>query len=193
MPITTSQDKREKILTAAEHLIAQVGFHGFSMHLLAKEAKVAIGTIYLYFSDKEHLLTELHLSITKRIATAVQEGIDESMPLKIKYQTMWLNLWKLASANINAICNRIQFASLPKANNKETRELEKKLFYQLDDLFTQGKKDGIFKNLDNEILSGLSFEPCVALARKYALGFYQLDKDILQTAMDASWDAIIKH
>ncbi|MCV5917789.1 TetR family transcriptional regulator, partial [Escherichia coli] len=42
-------------------------------------------------------------------------------------------------------------------------------------------------------LSGLSFEASVALARKHALGFYQLDDDALEAAIEASWDAIIKH
>lgn len=53
--------------------------------------------------------------------------------------------------------------------------------------------EGVFKPLDNEILSGLSFEASVALARKHALGFYQLDEDALEAAVEASWDAIIKH
>lgn len=56
MSSNTSIDKHEQILTAAEKLIAESGFQGLSMHKLAKEAGVAAGTIYRYFSDKEHLL-----------------------------------------------------------------------------------------------------------------------------------------
>jgi TetR/AcrR family transcriptional repressor of multidrug resistance operon len=67
------------------------------------------------------------------------------------------------------------------------------MFAQVNRLFDQGKAEGVFKPLDNEILSGLSFEACVALARKHALGFYQLDDDALEATIEASWDAIIKH
>ncbi|OXE26217.1 TetR family transcriptional regulator, partial [Vibrio parahaemolyticus] len=75
----------------------------------------------------------------------------------------------------------------------KTWELERKMFAQVDRLFNQGKEEGVFKPLDNEVLSGLSFEASVALARKHALGFYQLDDDALEAAIEASWDAIIKH
>jgi TetR/AcrR family transcriptional repressor of multidrug resistance operon len=189
----TSIDKREQILSAAEKLIAETGFQGLSMQKLAKEAGVAAGTIYRYFSDKEHLLDEVRLTVAQRIALAVQENVNESMPLKTRYRTMWLNIWNLAASNIDIISNRVQYESLPQANRKSTRELERKMFAQVDLLFNQGKEQGIFKPLDNEILSGLSFEPSVALARKQALGLYQLDENAVEAAIEASWDAIITH
>ena len=54
-------DKRQKIIDAAEKLIAESGFQGLSMHKFAKEAGVAAGTIYRYFSDKEDLLRQVRL------------------------------------------------------------------------------------------------------------------------------------
>ncbi len=186
-------DKREQILIAAEHLIAESGFHGLSMQKLANAAGVAAGTIYRYFSDKEHLLEEVRLNVSQRIAKAVQAGVKEEMPLKERYRTMWLNIWNLASSNLSAISNRAQYDSLPFTNNNSIRELERKMFSQVDRLFDQGKEHGVFKPLHNDVLAGLSFEPSVALARKHALGFYQLSNDELEAAIEASWDAIIKH
>ncbi|EHW0642047.1 TetR/AcrR family transcriptional regulator [Vibrio parahaemolyticus] len=186
-------DKRDQILAAAEQLIAESGFQGLSMQKLANEAGVAAGTIYRYFSDKEHLLEEVRLNVAKRIASAVQAGVNDDMPLKKRYRTMWLNIWNLAGSNLNAISNRVQYDSLPCTTRNKTWELERKMFAQVDRLFNQGKEEGFFKPLDNEVLSGLSFEASVALARKHALGFYQLDDDALEAAIEASWDAIIKH
>ncbi|NVC25699.1 TetR/AcrR family transcriptional regulator [Vibrio parahaemolyticus] len=186
-------DKRDQILAAAEQLIAESGFQGLSMQKLANEAGVAAGTIYRYFSDKEHLLEEVRLNVAKRIASAVQVGVNDDMPLKERYRTMWLNIWNLAGSNLNAISNRVQYDSLPCTTRNKTWELERKMFAQVDRLFNQGKEEGVFKPLDNEVLSGLSFEASVALARKHALGFYQLDDDALEAAIEASWDAIIKH
>ncbi|EPM4835767.1 TetR family transcriptional regulator [Vibrio parahaemolyticus] len=186
-------DKRDQILAAAEQLIAESGFQGLSMQKLANEAGVAAGTIYRYFSDKEHLLEEVRLNVAKRIASAVQAGVNDDMPLEERYRTMWLNIWNLAGSNLNAISNRVQYDSLPCTTRNKTWELERKMFAQVDRLFNQGKEEGVFKPLDNEVLSGLSFEASVALARKHALGFYQLDDDALEAAIEASWDAIIKH
>ncbi|ELA8196353.1 TPA: TetR/AcrR family transcriptional regulator [Vibrio parahaemolyticus] len=193
MTDTPAVDKRDQILAAAEQLIAESGFQGLSMQKLANEAGVAAGTIYRYFSDKEHLLEEVRLNVAKRIASAVQAGVNDDMPLKERYRTMWLNIWNLAGSNLNAISNRVQYDSLPCTTRNKTWELERKMFAQVDRLFNQGKEEGVFKPLDNEVLSGLSFEASVALARKHALGFYQLDDDALEAAIEASWDAIIKH
>ncbi|MBM5003509.1 TetR/AcrR family transcriptional regulator [Vibrio parahaemolyticus] len=193
MTDNSAVDKRDQILAAAEQLIAESGFQGLSMQKLANEAGVAAGTIYRYFSDKEHLLEEVRLNVAKRIASAVQAGVNDDMPLKERYRTMWLNIWNLAGSNLNAISNRVQYDSLPCTTRNKTWELERKMFAQVDRLFNQGKEEGVFKPLDNEVLSGLSFEASVALARKHALGFYQLDDDALEAAIEASWDAIIKH
>lgn len=189
----TSQDKRLQILSAAETLIAAEGFQGLSMQKLAKEAGVAAGTIYRYFDDKEHLIEEVRIQVTERIAEAVQNGVDDSAPIKQRYRTMWLNIWNLAGTNLAAIKNRVQYDSLPVTNSKTFRELERKMFAQVELLFNEGKEQGLFKPLDNEVLGGLSLAASVSLARKHSLGFYQLDDEALEAAIEASWDAIIKH
>ncbi|GMM89637.1 TetR family transcriptional regulator [Vibrio fortis] len=189
----TSQDKRLQILSAAETVIAAEGFQGLSMQKLAKEAGVAAGTIYRYFDDKEHLIEEVRIQVTQRIAEAVQFGVDDSAPIKQRYRTMWLNIWNLAGTNLAAIKNRVQYDSLPVTNSKTFRELERKMFAQVELLFNEGKEQGLFKPLDNEVLSGLSLAASVSLARKHSLGFYQLDDEALEAAIEASWDAIIKH
>ena len=187
------QDKRQQILSAAEKLIAEVGFQGLSMQKLAKEAGVAAGTIYRYFDDKDHLIDDVRVRVTQRVADAVQEGGDDSDPIKQRYRTMWLNIWNLAGTNLAAIKNRVQYDSLPITNSLNFRELERKMFAQVELLFNEGKEQGLFKPLDNEVLSGLSLAASVSLARKHSLGFYQLDEAELESAIEASWDAIIKH
>ena len=189
----TSQDKRLQILSAAETVIAAEGFQGLSMQKLAKEAGVAAGTIYRYFDDKEHLIEEVRIQVTQRIAEAVQFGVDDSAPIKQRYRTMWLNIWNLAGTNLAAIKNRVQYDSLPVTNSKTFRELERKMFAQVELLFNEGKEQGLFKPLDNEVLGGLSLAASVSLARKHSLGFYHLDDEALEAAIEASWDAIIKH
>ena len=189
----TSGDKYEQIMTAAEHLIAKVGIHGFSMKKLACEAGVAAGTIYCYFSDKEHLLEEVRLAVAKRLADATQKNLHEGMSLKERYRSIWLNIWHFAHSNLDIMSNRVQYQSLPYNQRQSTRDLEKKMFVEIGQLFNQGKEEGIFPPLDNEILSGLSFEVSITLARKHALGFYQLNDDALEAIIEASWNAIIKH
>ncbi|MCV6070069.1 TetR family transcriptional regulator, partial [Escherichia coli] len=93
------------------------------------------------------LLEEVRLNVAKRIASAVQAGVNDDMPLKERYRTMWLNIWNLAGSNLNAISNRVQYDSLPCTTRNKTWELERKMFAQVDRLFNQGKEEGVFKPL----------------------------------------------
>ena len=49
-------DKREKILTAARQRFRHFGVKKTSMQEIAADAGVAVGTLYLYFKDKDDLL-----------------------------------------------------------------------------------------------------------------------------------------
>ena len=53
-------NKKERIFDAAHDILAEQGFHGLSIAMVAKQAKVATGTIYRYFSDKEDLIRQLY-------------------------------------------------------------------------------------------------------------------------------------
>ncbi|PMH46086.1 TetR family transcriptional regulator [Vibrio sp. 10N.286.49.B3] len=193
MPEHTVSDKRLKILSATEMLIAEHGFQGLSMQKIAKEADVAAGTIYRYFKDKDDLISELRLFVTQRMADAIQANVSPDMPLKVRYRTMWLNIWQLAKSDSSALKNRIQYELLAVKDNKAAQEVEREMFYLVDEFFKEGKEQGLFKPLDNFILSGLSLEVSISLARKRTLYCYQLDEKAVDTAIEASWDAIIQH
>jgi AcrR family transcriptional regulator len=53
-------EKRDAILAAALRLIARFGLHNTPMSAVAREAGVAVGTVYLYFPSKEELLLAVH-------------------------------------------------------------------------------------------------------------------------------------
>jgi AcrR family transcriptional regulator len=49
-------DKRERILAAARKRFRYYGFRKTTMQEIARDAGVAVGTLYLYFKDKDDLL-----------------------------------------------------------------------------------------------------------------------------------------
>jgi len=49
------RDKRDDIVQAALELIAENGFHGAPMAMIADRAGVGAGTIYRYFENKDLL------------------------------------------------------------------------------------------------------------------------------------------
>ncbi|MCP4909051.1 MAG: TetR/AcrR family transcriptional regulator [bacterium] len=57
--MTRSQlEKRQRILNAGVELARQHGYDGFSTRDVAREAGVALGTVYHNFTSKDHLLAE---------------------------------------------------------------------------------------------------------------------------------------
>jgi len=69
-----SNGKHEQILQAAAAVFAAKGFAGARVSDIAKRAKVADGTIYLYFKSKDEILAALFkLAMTQFLERARQE------------------------------------------------------------------------------------------------------------------------
>ena len=87
--------KKKDILDKVLSIVVQQGLHNAPMSQIAREAQVAPGTIYHYFSSKEEILLELYHSIRTEL-NAVME-IDE---LEIAGQ-------RAADTVFSALCLRI--------------------------------------------------------------------------------------
>jgi TetR/AcrR family transcriptional regulator, repressor of fatR-cypB operon len=57
--------KREAILDATLRLVARTGLHNTPVSAIAREAGVAVGTAYLYFSSKDELINSLYLELVR--------------------------------------------------------------------------------------------------------------------------------
>ncbi|WP_305837197.1 TetR/AcrR family transcriptional regulator [Photobacterium leiognathi] len=191
--IATMNEKKQRILAAAEKLLAELGFHGLSMQMVAKEANVAAGTIYRYFNDKEDLLNQLHDHILSYIAAQISHNIVDSMPIKQRYRTMWLNLWHMTINGDAPLVIRGQFQSLPCQNKQDRIRISQKLFSPVATMFNDGKACGLFKDLDNEVLSVLSLETSCSLARRQIHRGLEISDDEIEAVINASWDAITLH
>jgi TetR/AcrR family fatty acid metabolism transcriptional regulator len=68
------EDKRRRILDAAVHVFAQKGYFAARVSEIASRARVADGTIYLYFQNKEDILVSLFDDV---MAEHVEKGRQE--------------------------------------------------------------------------------------------------------------------
>lgn len=58
-PLTEKQaDRRRRVLLVAIELASEGGYDGVQMREVAERAGVALGTVYHYFSSKDHLLAQ---------------------------------------------------------------------------------------------------------------------------------------
>ena len=73
-----ANDKRERILAAAERVFAEHGFSNTRVAEIAKVANVADGTIYLYFKSKDDLLISLFESRMEHVIALLTEALGRA-------------------------------------------------------------------------------------------------------------------
>ncbi|AFJ02977.1 Transcriptional regulator, TetR family [Methylophaga frappieri] len=185
-------DKREAILNATLELLSCCGFHGFSIKQLAAKANVATGTVYLYFEDRDTLIRELHRTIMQRFAKAIFTDHDPHQNLASQHHRLCCNLWHFLIENPTILLSKVQFDHLPPDVLRSHRDEAWSLLQPLTALFEVGRVQGTIKNLPDDVLAGLSFEPLVYLARQHAIGVIEIEPDNLHELVHASWDAIAK-
>ena len=80
-----NSDKREEILRAALELIAEHGFHGAPMAMVAERAGVGAGTIYRYFEGKDALIAEIFAELEKKLVEYLLPGYSLDRPLRERF------------------------------------------------------------------------------------------------------------
>ena len=68
---------RNAILDAAEAVFAERGFHGARIQDIAERARIAVGTVYNHFSDKDEVLSALLEERTEGLLAQVRDGGDD--------------------------------------------------------------------------------------------------------------------
>jgi AcrR family transcriptional regulator len=76
----TRQQHREEILSAATGLFAVHGYEGTSMQMIADEAEISVGKLYLHFEGKEDIYREVAEYHAGEIGRMAGEATDPSIP-----------------------------------------------------------------------------------------------------------------
>ena len=70
-------ETRQKLLTAAEHVFAELGYHDASIVKVTEAAGVGQGTFYLYFASKKEIFDELVRDLNRRVRHAMKEASSQ--------------------------------------------------------------------------------------------------------------------
>lgn len=186
-------DKREEIVRAALELIAEQGFHGAPMAMIAERAGVGAGTIYRYFENKDVLINELYQEIEKRITHALHEGYSLDRPFRERFIHLGTTLLRYF------IDNPLDFRYLEQYHNSPYGVAFRRDKLLGDgaggcevfrELFQQGVAQQILKDFPLVILFDLFFGPVVSVARDHILNFVRLDEAMIRRIIEACWDTV---
>jgi TetR/AcrR family fatty acid metabolism transcriptional regulator len=70
---TRSGNKEQRILDAAVTVFAQDGYHRSKISVIAEEAGVAIGSVYVYFKNKEAILQRIFTDLWAHFSNELEE------------------------------------------------------------------------------------------------------------------------
>jgi AcrR family transcriptional regulator len=88
-------DKRRSVLDAATTLFAQRGYHGTTVPDVAAAARIATGTLYHYFADKEQLVNEVYRDAKLRLRAALLDGLaSPAIERPGALEAWFLELWR---------------------------------------------------------------------------------------------------
>lgn len=96
---TRNEIKEQQVRQKALELIVSQGFEGFSMQKLAKAAEVSPATLYIYYKDKEDLITSIGIEIGQKFSENILKDFDPNLPFAEGMRIQWRNRAKYAIEN----------------------------------------------------------------------------------------------
>lgn len=146
-------DKRETILRAAIKVFARKGYFNSKVSDIAGEARIADGTVYLYFKSKEEIL---HSIFNRMMDDFISEGKEELKQIEEADEKLRkiaeLHLGKLGADRDLAIVFQVQL----RGSIKFMREFSSAGFAEYLDIIrrtiAEGQKQGLFKKELNPVV-----------------------------------------
>src|SRR5262245_44075745 len=88
---TRNTDKELLVKQKAVEMLVADGFEGFSVNKLAKACGISVATLYIYYKDKDDLITKIGLEEGKRMTGLVFKDFDPAMPFAQGLRRQWEN------------------------------------------------------------------------------------------------------
>lgn len=149
--------KRKEIIKAAREVFAENSYHQTSIKTLAKKAKIATGTFYLYFSNKEALINMIVDEVFQELLTAIKEersqftdGFDKLKASMDACSTLFVKEKNMAKILL------VQVPSVNNAFNARLIEIENELIKLTKDDLDELKRLGRLPDEDT-LVSAMAF------------------------------------
>ena len=154
---TAHEDKRKLLLAAAVRVFAQKGYHACRVGDIAKEAGVAYGLLYHYFSSKEEVLETIFRETWTQMLEAI-EGVEElGEPARVQVRkviAIVLRSWQLDPDLIRVLVREITRSPHVQQEIEEIRHA----FDALERIIRRGQEQGDFRpELDARLASQILY------------------------------------
>jgi len=141
-----NSDKHDKIIRAAVKVFAKKGFFSARISDIAKAAKVADGTIYLYFNNKFDILISIFDEEIGKFISQTKKLVEQTDDPRQKIEIFASKHLSMAKEN-KSLAEIIQMEL--RQSHKLIKEYRKTIFSEYVDIISaiirQGQEKGIFR------------------------------------------------
>lgn len=186
---TRNEKKVEAIYEATIQLVNEIGFSDISISKIAKKASVSAATIYIYHENKEDLLFNSYMKVKEKMSDQMFQHLDANQTIKEQFDASIRKYvgFILDYPEYFLFLEQIMTSPLPqKWDSKDAINL----FQPVTNMFEIGKREGIIKLVNFEVLVAYSFVPIAELVKIHLRSGMPFEKERLEAAIVMSWDAI---
>lgn len=156
MPLNAQKigsEKYQKIIQAATKVFAQKGFYNSKVADIAKEAKVADGTIYLYFKNKDDLLISIFENSMDNFSGEIQKIVaGVSDPVEKLRRFIKLHLELVRENQDTAQVLQIELRQSSKFMKEYAATKFRDYLGHISQILEEGQEKGVFKKSINALI-----------------------------------------
>jgi AcrR family transcriptional regulator len=181
--------KEARILEAALDLFVERGFHGTTVPDVARRARVAAGTIYLYFPGKEDLVNSLIAQLYRDLADALEANVPDDAPRTVQFDAIWYTFagwvleWPRAFAFLDLHWHQPYVTEATQRLWEPAEEL-------LDAHFRAGRREGVYRDLPPAALRSVVCGVFTGAAKFARAGELELTRSLLVRLRAVAWAAV---
>ncbi len=183
------ETKIGQIFAATLQLVVEMGIAGITMRQIAKKARLATGTLYIYFRDKDDLIHQLYEDCRNASINAYFKGYDPDLPFKEGFRIIWINILHFRIENFDAAVFMEQSYHSPFIS-ESSKEMSRDLLRPLFKLMERGKEAKVVKELDTVLLLMFMVGSTNDVIKYIKYHQRKLTDDIIQQAFTLCWDGL---
>lgn len=184
--------KKEAIIGAALKLFTERGFYGTSTAQISREAGVATGTLFNYFSTKEDLINDLYYEVKGNLSQSLREGLGDESSFQAKIKRMWSNLIDWGVSNPQEFLFTEHFCSSPYIS-KLTRDEVLKEYTFFRDVVREGMEEGQMKEFPQDLIMSILFDSGKTVVRLILNSPGTQDKEqLIENSFQLIWGGLAK-
>lgn len=150
--------KKEAIIKAAIELFSERSYDGMTMPMIAKKADIAVGTVYIYFKNKESLTNEIYCQIFEKLNEYLLSNSADNLEYKDEFKHCYRNLFDFSIKNAKVILF-LKYNSNAYYISEESKASKQKMVDFLYSFMQRGISEGKIKKISRELFLPLIYAP----------------------------------